>query len=180
MGGTPLMRLAQSDPFKSRIYTGPEWLYPCIFVSSKSVTPLKFETLTPRPTIMKRTNILYWIFTGLFALIMFSTAVPNVMMSAGSIDLITTKLGYPKYFIMITGVAKILGVIGIIVPGYPRIKEWAYAGLFFDLIAATVSGIVVEGFHPMQLFMAIFFAPGVLSYIYYHKKLRELDVKGQN
>ena len=121
---------------------------------------------------MKKTNILYWTFTVLFALIMFSTALPNVMMSADSIDLIHTKLGYPKYFVMFVGITKILGVIGILIPGYPLVREWAYAGLFFDLSAATASGIAVEGFHPMQLFMLIFFAPGVLSYIYYHKKLK--------
>jgi len=118
---------------------------------------------------MKKTKILYWIFTVLFALIMLSTALPNVMMSPDSVDLIHTKLGFPKYFIVFVGVAKILGVIGILVPGYPRVKEWSYAGLFFDLTAATVSGIAVEGFHVMQLFMAVFFAPGVLSYIWYHK-----------
>jgi|SRR5687767_133818 len=122
---------------------------------------------------MKKTKVLYWIFTILFALIMFSTALPNVMMSKDSIDLIHTRLGYPEYFIMFIGIVKILGVIGILIPGYPRVKEWAYAGLFFDLIAATVSGIAVEGFDPMQLFMLVFFAPGVLSYIYYHKKRRE-------
>jgi len=121
---------------------------------------------------MKRTNILYWVFTGLFALIMVSTAVPNVMMSPDSVDLIHTKLGYPQYVIMFVGIAKILGVIGILIPGYPRVKEWAYAGLFFDLTAATVSGIAVEGFHPAQLFMLVFYAPGVLSYIYHHKRLR--------
>ena len=121
---------------------------------------------------MKRTNILYWVFTGLFALIMLSTAVPNVMMSPDSVDLIHTKLGYPQYVIMFVGIAKILGVIGILIPGYPRLKEWAYAGLFFDLTAATVSGIAVEGFHPMQLFMSVFFAPGILSYIYYHKRMK--------
>lgn len=121
---------------------------------------------------MKKTNILYWTFTVLFALIMFSTAVPNVMMSADSIDLIHTKLGYPQYFIIFVGVAKILGVIGILIPGYPRVREWAYAGLFFDLFAASASGIAVEGFHPMHLFMLVFFAPGILSYIYYHTKLQ--------
>ena len=121
---------------------------------------------------MKKINILYWTFTVLFALIMLSTALPNVMMSPDSIDLIHTKLGFPKYFIMFVGVAKILGVIGILVPGYPRVREWAYAGLFFDLTAATASGIAVEGFNPMHLFMLLFFAPGVVSYIYYHKKLK--------
>lgn len=119
---------------------------------------------------MKKINTLYWIFTGMFALIMLFTALPNVMMSPDSIELIHDRLGYPEYFIMLIGIAKILGVIGILVPGYPRVTEWAYAGLFFDLTAATISGIVVDGFHPAQLFMALFFLPGVLSYIYYHKR----------
>jgi uncharacterized membrane protein YedE/YeeE len=127
---------------------------------------------------MKKINVLYWVFTILFALIMLFTALPNVMMSPESIDLIHTKLGYPKYFIMFVGIAKILGVFGILIPGYPRVREWSYAGLFFDLTAATVSGIVVEGFHPMQLFMLVFFAPGVLSYIFYHKRL-DLAIQNQ-
>jgi hypothetical protein len=121
---------------------------------------------------MKKTNILYWVFTILFALIMLSTAIPNIMMTPDSVDLIHTKLGYPEYFIMLVGIAKVLGVIGILIPGYPLVREWSYAGLFFDLTAATVSGIVVDGFHPMQLFMLVFFAPGVVSYIYHHKKLK--------
>ena len=121
---------------------------------------------------MKKTKIFYWIFTILFALIMFSTALPNVMMSQDSIDLIHTRLGYPEYFIMFVGIAKIVGVIGILIPGYSLVKEWAYAGLFFDLTAAAFSGVVVDGFHPMQMFMLVFFAPGILSYIYYHKKLK--------
>lgn len=125
----------------------------------------------------KKTKIFYWIFTILFALIMFSTALPNVMMSQDSIDLIHTRLGYPQYFIMLIGIAKILGVIGILIPGYPVVREWAYAGLFFDLVAATVSGIAVDGLHPMQLGMLVFFAPGVVSYIYYRKKLKEEGIK---
>jgi hypothetical protein len=126
---------------------------------------------------MKKTKTLYWIFTILFALIMFSTAVPNLLMSEDSIALIHTTLGYPEYFIMFIGIVKVLGVIGILIPGYPLVREWAYAGLFFDLIAATVSGIAVQGFHPAQLFMLVFFAPGVLSYIYYHKKRKEEGVQ---
>jgi len=121
---------------------------------------------------MKKITILYWSFTGLFALLMLFTAVPNVMMTPESIDLIHTQLGYPEYFILFVGVGKILGTIGILVPGYPRVKEWAYAGLFFDLTAATFSALAVEGPHPLQLFMLVFFAPGVLSYIFYHQKLK--------
>ena len=127
-------------------------------------------------TPMKKTKTLYWIFTILFALIMLASAIPNIMMTKDSIDLIHTALGYPEYFIMFVGIVKVLGVIGILIPGYPRITEWAYAGLFFDLTAATISGIAAQGFDPAQFGMLIFIAPGVLSYIYYHKKLREQGI----
>ena len=121
---------------------------------------------------MKTTNILYWVFTGIFAAMMLLSAIPNVMMSEDSIALIHTLLGYPKYFIMIVGVAKIFGVVGILIPGYPTIKEWAYAGLFFDLLAATASVIAVEGFKAQHLGMAIFIIPGILSYYFYRKRLK--------
>jgi hypothetical protein len=119
---------------------------------------------------MKKINILYWIFTGIFAAFMLFTAIPNIMVDQGSIDLITNQLGFPKYFISFIGVAKTLGVIGILIPGFPRIKEWAYAGLFFDLLGATYAAICVEGFHTPMLFMVLPFGFLFLSYFYYHKK----------
>ena len=119
---------------------------------------------------MKKINIAYWIVTGLFAAFMLFSAVPDAIPTPEAVKFIT-DLGYPEYIIRFLGIAKILGVIAILIPGYPRLREWAYAGLFFDLTAATASALAVEGFNPMQLFMLLFFAPGVLSYIYYHKKL---------
>jgi uncharacterized membrane protein YphA (DoxX/SURF4 family) len=50
-----------------------------------------------------------------------------------------TQLGYPSYVLYILGVWKLLGVIAILVPGFPRLKEWAYAGFFFDLTGASAS-----------------------------------------
>lgn len=84
-------------------------------------------------------------------------------------------LGYPRYFIPFTGWAKLMGAIVLLFPGNGRLKEWAYAGLFFDLIAAVYSGIAVaHAFDPLMLTLLIWFVPGILSYIYWHKK-RELD-----
>jgi len=120
---------------------------------------------------MKKTNILYWIFTALFGGFMLFTAIPNIIVDEGSVDLITTQLHYPKYIIPFLGVAKVLGALGILIPGFPRLKEWAYAGLFFDLIGATYSAISVEGFHVPMLFMILPFGIGALSYIYHHKRL---------
>jgi len=126
---------------------------------------------------MKRTNILYWVFTGLFGVFMISTAIPNILLDAGSIDLISTQLGYPQYMIPFLGVAKTLGGIMLFIPGFPRLKEWAYAGLFFDLLGATYSAVAVEGFMLPQLFMGVFIGMGVLSYVFYHKRLAEQTAK---
>jgi hypothetical protein len=121
---------------------------------------------------MKKTKTLYWIFTGLFAAMMFFTAIPDILVSPDAV-VFMTHLGYPNYFTPFIGVAKALGVIAILIPGFPRIKEWAYAGLFFDLIGATYSQIATDGFMVPMLFMLIPFALGISSYYFYHKKLRE-------
>ena len=119
---------------------------------------------------MKKTTTLYWIFTGLFGAFMMFTAIPNIISEAESVAFIT-QLGYPAYFIPFIGVAKALGVIAILIPGFPRVKEWAYAGLFFDLIAAIYSLIAVNGVDPSMVFMLVPFVLGGLSYYFHHKKL---------
>ena len=65
---------------------------------------------------------------------------------------IVPELGYPMYFFAIIGVWKVLGAIAILVPRFPRLKEWAYAGIFFDLTGAAISCVAVGvygayGFH---------------------------------
>ncbi len=118
---------------------------------------------------MKKINIIYWIFTALFAVMMAATAIPDVIMQPEAVTFMT-HLGYPLYFIPFIGWAKILGAAAILIPGFPRIKEWAYAGLFFDLIGAVYSNMAVGPLDPSMLFMVVFFIPGILSYVYYHKR----------
>jgi hypothetical protein len=125
---------------------------------------------TPNLSTMKKTNILYWVFTGLFAFVMLMSGIQNALVNEPSIDLLTRQLGYPEYIIGFIGVAKILGSIAILIPGYPRLKEWAYAGLFFDLAGATYSTVMAQELHPAMLGMLIFFALFALSYVYYHKR----------
>lgn len=123
----------------------------------------------------KTTNILYWVFTVLFAGLMIFSAVPNVKPEEKIIEMFHKGLGYPIYFIQFFGVAKILGSIAILIPGLNKtIKEWAYAGLFFDLIAATYSGVAVSkgNIDPAMLGMLMWIVPGVLSYIFWKKKLK--------
>lgn len=119
---------------------------------------------------MKKINIIYWITTILFAAVMTFSAIPDIVLTKETLDFMI-MLGYPDYFTIFIGVAKILGVIAILVPGFPRIKEWAYAGLFFDLIGAMYSVASVAGI-AAGLPILIFGLPGVFSYIYYHKKLK--------
>ena len=121
----------------------------------------------------KTINTLYWIFTILFSALMLFSAWSSLLVNEDAIKLIHDMLGYPVYFIPFTGWAKLIGVIVILIPGYKRIKEWAYAGLFFDLIAAVYSGIAVaKSFNPMMLTLLAWFVPGILSYVYWHKKMK--------
>jgi hypothetical protein len=118
----------------------------------------------------KKTKTIYWIVTGLFAFMMFGSAIPDVLSSEIAVKGMHEDLGYPLYFIPFIGVAKILGVIAILIPGFPRIKEWAYAGLFFDLIGATFS-CYAAGVRGADLgFMLMPILLWTLSYVYYHKK----------
>ncbi|MES2780273.1 MAG: DoxX family protein [Bacteroidota bacterium] len=121
---------------------------------------------------MKKLNIYYWIFTGLFGLMMLFSGIQHIMATPESVDLICKQLKYPEYIVVFLGVVKVLGVIGILIPGYPRVTEWAYAGLFYDLILATVSIYLMGTPFLMCLPMLVFIVPGMLSYIFYHKRLK--------
>ena len=100
---------------------------------------------------------------------MLFSSIPDIMMVPDAITFMN-HLGYPNYFIPFIGVMKVLGIIAILVPGYPRIKEWAYAGLAYDLIGATYSVIAVEGFKASALFMLLPIVFIVISYMLYHKR----------
>ena len=117
---------------------------------------------------MKKTKTIYWIFTCLFAALMLVSAIPDVLNVPGAVTFMT-HLGYPKYFTPFIGVAKILGVIAILIPAFPRIKEWAYAGLAFDLIGALYSNIANGDANVKMLFMLVWVVPFIVSYVYYHR-----------
>jgi hypothetical protein len=117
---------------------------------------------------MKKNKIIYWISTVLFAAFMIFSAVPNILQTESS-NAIFTYLGYPLYISPLLGVAKLLGSIAILIPGLRKIKEWAYAGLFFDLIGATYSVIAKDGLQSSMAIMIIPFALGIISYIYNEK-----------
>ena len=90
----------------------------------------------------KTQTIAYWVTTsivafcmtgGIFDLLSVPMTIQNMM-----------KLGYPAYIIPLLGFGKVLAIAAILWPGFPRLKEWAYAGIFFNMAGATVSHIAHE------------------------------------
>jgi hypothetical protein len=117
---------------------------------------------------MKRIKITYWVSTVLFAGFMLFTAIPNILGNADSAALFTS-LSMPLYMQGFIGVAKLLGSIALLVPTFPRIKEWAYAGLFFDLSGAMYAVIALGAPFTDWSFFLIFIAFEAVSYFSYHK-----------
>lgn len=83
-----------------------------------------------------------WIVTGLMAGLIVLSAIPDVLRIPGALS-VFKHLGYPPYLLIFLGTAKMLGVAAVLVPGIPRIKEWAFAGLTFDLTGALYSHLSV-------------------------------------
>ena len=94
--------------------------------------------------------VTYWVVTVLIALETLVGGVTDlihgrsILVAGPPVADVVTHLGYPLYFVRIIGVWKVLGGIVLLVPGYPRLKEWAYAGIFFELSGAAVSWLAYE------------------------------------
>lgn len=93
----------------------------------------------------KTKSITYWTTTILVAFFMTGGIAQLVQYRANPHGVVP-GLGYPMYFFAILGIWKVLGAIAILVPRYPRLKEWAYAGIFFDLTGAAASCAWVGGY----------------------------------
>lgn len=91
--------------------------------------------------------------TGLFALMMGAGGVVDILRPP-NVRALIEHLGYPPYFPLILGPAKILGVIALLAPVPPRVREWAYAGFAIDLVAALISHLAV-GDGPRELAPAV-------------------------
>ena len=92
-----------------------------------------------------RNKIIYWGATIWLALGMVSTGAVQlfrVKAGSGGVDSIT-QLGYPIYFLTIIGIWKILGVAALLIPKFPLLKEWAYAGFFFAMSGAVFSHVAL-------------------------------------
>jgi uncharacterized membrane protein len=100
---------------------------------------------------MKAKRIAYWTTTVLVSFFM-SGGVTQILQFKANPHGVVPQLGYPMYFFAILGFWKVLGALAILVPRFPRLKEWAYAGIFFDVTGAAASCAAVGvygayGFH---------------------------------
>lgn len=95
----------------------------------------------------KRNILIYWIATVWLSLGMVSTAIVQLLHVEADVETITS-LGYPPYLLTILGIWKLLGVVAVLMPRFPLIKEWAYAGFFIAMSGAGISHLAAG--HPMQ------------------------------
>jgi len=89
---------------------------------------------------MKLKSTGYWVVTGMVAFFIGSGGAAELMRVPGNVEGLV-HLGYPVYFATIIGFWKVLGAVAILVPGFPRLKEWAYAGIFFNMTGAAATGV---------------------------------------
>ena len=101
----------------------------------------------------KRNKIIYWIATIWLSLGMLSTGIVQFLKRQEEIDLFT-HLGYPIYFLTVLAVCKFLGVVAVLIPKFPLLKEWAYAGFFFTMMGALLSHMA-SGSSANQIFPVV-------------------------
>lgn len=121
---------------------------------------------------MKQTKITFWVSTVLIAGFMIVSSFGGAIGQPEAVNFIV-GLGFPAYFVPFISIAKILGSIALLVPGYYRIKEWAYAGLMFDMVGATYAVTAKAGPSGIMFgMMAVLIAVTLVSYFSWHKMYR--------
>jgi uncharacterized membrane protein YphA (DoxX/SURF4 family) len=100
------------------------------------MTTLTLEA--PASGVSRFKTIAYWSATVLTALAFFSGGLADLSRGPAMASAMS-HLGYPGYFLLILGSWKVLGALAILAPRLPRLKEWAYAGIAFDLTGAALS-----------------------------------------
>jgi hypothetical protein len=110
---------------------------------------------------MKTTGILFWIFTGLFCAMMLLSSGSQITYAKSAVAVMRI-LDLPAYLLPFLGIAKLLGVIGLLIPKYPKLKEWAFAGFIFDLLGATYCMVAVGGTVDKWGFMVVPLKPRLL------------------
>ena len=129
----------------------------------------------------KRNKIIYWVSTLWLALGMTSTGIVQFIKMKEEVDLFN-RLGYPIYFLTILSIWKILGVVAVLIPRFPLLKEWAYAGFFFAMSGAVFSHLA-SGSGAMDYFGPVLLIVLTVTSWYFRpedRKLVSADQKTSN
>ncbi|MBB6733967.1 DoxX family protein [Cohnella zeiphila] len=122
-----------------------------------SITVEGTDSKTPNRS--RKKAIAYWVATVLLVFVVGAGGIGELTRQWGTMD--TVKIvGYPIYFLTILGTWKVLGAIALLVPGFPRLKEWAYAGIVFGMTGAAASHAFADdiGAYAYHLFSPLGFA----------------------
>lgn len=113
---------------------------------------------------MKKQERLYWVSTGIFAIVI-AFAGFGLVIRIQPLHEAITKLDFPTYVMTIIGPALLLAAAVVVMPRVPLLKEWAYAGLAIDLLGATAAHAFAGDPLPSILAPAIVLSAGVVSYL---------------
>lgn len=114
---------------------------------------------------MKKNKIIYWSVTGLISLGFLMSSFMYLSQNPELMDAFK-KLGFPVFFVVLLGIAKLLGALALVNPWFPKLKEWAYAGFTFTLTGAVWTHAVTQT--PFISPLVFLLLLGV-SYWYFHK-----------
>jgi len=120
---------------------------------------------------MKKLNIYYWICTGLLFPAIGIGSVFDILATPESVQ-VFISLGYPPYVGPFLGIAHLLGLIAIVIPKFPLVKEWAYAGFTFDILGAIYSNLAMGNSLLNLVFPSIVLLFLFGSYFLYHTRVK--------
>lgn len=122
---------------------------------------------------MKKSKIIYWISTGLFCAFLFLTSI-SYFTDPKFID-IYKHLGFPQYFRIELGIAKVVGVIILLIPKIPKkLKEWAYVGFGITLISGAIAHFNSGDPDGYIINVIVWFIVLFVSYLYWNKQNNEI------
>jgi hypothetical protein len=103
---------------------------------------------------MHTRHLAYWATTALLVFVLLSGGIGELLHLWGTLDTVSV-LGYPAYVLTILGAWKVLAAIALLAPGFPRLKEWAYAGIVFSMTGAAASHVFAADYGPFAFHVVV-------------------------
>ena len=127
--------------------------------------------------IQKMTRRFYRVVLVVFILGLLPSALPSVLKLPYAVEHFTGRLLMPEYLLAFTGVTKLLGMIALLIPGYPRVKEWVFAGFTFDFIGAIYASLSVGDITAASIITIYLLVLAGLYFLYYKTQQASLTVQ---